>query len=87
MNPPEYQHNLIQIKKKLDKIMTLSLVAVILAVVNIVLSILDRNWAALIGWSAGTLGFLNCYLMALSRRRAQILTGAAHACVKTSRPS
>ena len=50
--------------------MTLALVVVILAVVNIVLSILDRNWAALIGWSAGTLGFLNCYLMALSRRRA-----------------
>jgi len=68
MNPPEYQHNLMQIKKKLDKIMTLALVAVILAVVNIVLSILDRNWAALMGWSVGALGLLNCYLIGLTKR-------------------
>ena len=68
MNPPEYQHNLMQIKKKLDKIMTLALVAVILTVVNIVLSILDQNWAALMGWSVGALGLLNCYLIGLTKR-------------------
>jgi len=43
--------------------MTLDLLVVILAVVNIVFAILNRNWVALMGWFVGGLGFLKCYLM------------------------